>query len=37
MKIKLLHWLAKIMGVSVRIDGLPYGKTVDTSGSESNC
>ena len=28
MRVKIVHWVAKILGVLVKIDGAPYGASV---------
>lgn len=32
-KIRLLHWLAKRIGVSIHIEGVPWGKPGDYIGA----
>lgn len=29
--IRILHWMAKAMGILIKIDGMPYGSNRNTS------
>jgi hypothetical protein len=36
MKRLLLHWIARVLGVHMKIDGLPYGARPDHEVGESS-
>lgn len=31
MSIRILHWMAKAMGILIKIDGMPYGSNRKTN------